>query len=71
MSDAVSQKSTKPTHSICKKIGTRNGNEFETIGVAWAREGGGLYIKLVGTQVIEGGFYAFANKDEDTTQGGQ
>jgi hypothetical protein len=70
MSDTVASKNTKPTHSICKKISTRSGNDFETIGVAWARENGGLYIKLVGTQVIEGGFYAFVNKDEEAAQGG-
>ena len=68
MSDNVSNKGKKPNYSICKKIRTRGGNEFQPIGVAWAREDGGLYIKLAGTQIIDDGFYAFPNKTQDATQ---
>lgn len=50
--------STEPTHNLRKKIGYGKKSEFETIGVAWAREDGGFYIKLYGTQVIDSGFYA-------------
>ena len=49
----------KPTHSIRKRSGTGRKAEFETLGVAWQRDDGGLYIKLYGTQIVEGGFYAF------------
>lgn len=49
----------KPTHTIRKRNGKGRNAEFETLGVAWEREGGGLYIKLYGTQIVEGGFYAF------------
>jgi len=63
--------STKPTHTLRKKVGYGKQVDFETIGVAWAREDGGLYIKLHGTQIIDSGFYAFQNKDQTITEGGQ
>tara|TARA_B100001989_G_scaffold225621_1_gene180762 strand:- start:872 stop:1093 length:222 start_codon:yes stop_codon:yes gene_type:complete len=57
---------TKPTHNICKSVGHGKNSSLETIGAAWSRDDGGLYIKLHGTQIIEGGFYAFPiNKDEN------
>ena len=65
----INQKaSTKPTHNLRKKVGYGKQTDFETIGVAWTREDGGFYIKLYGTQIIDGGFYAFLVKevaDED------
>jgi len=67
----LEKKSDKPTHTIRKKHWTGKRSEYELLGVAWQRDDGGLYIKLHGTQVIDGGFYAFPNKDETTTQGGQ
>lgn len=65
-------KNTKPTHTLRKNTGGygRHAN-FETIGVAWEREEGGLYIKLYGTQIIDSGFYVFPNQNEATTEGGQ
>jgi len=65
------KKPSAPTHAICKKTWNGKRTEFETLGVAWRREDGGLYIKLHGTQIVEGGFYAFPNKDTSTTEGGQ
>ena len=62
--------SSKPTHIVRKKFWTGRKSDFETLGVAWERENGGLYIKLTGTQIIEGGFYVFPNKEE-TQEGGQ
>lgn len=53
-------KSTLPTHNIRRKIGYGKQANFETIGVAWERDDGGLYIKLHGIQVVDSGFYAFA-----------
>ena len=63
--------STKPTHTLRKKVGYGKQTSFESIGVAWAREDGGLYIKLHGTQIIDSGFYAFQNKDQTTHESGQ
>jgi len=58
------RKSSAPTHAVCKKIWNGKRTEFETLGVAWKRDDGGLYIKLHGTQIIEGGFYVFTNKEK-------
>lgn len=55
---------SKPTHNLRKKVGYGKNTEFESIGVAWAREDGGFYIKLYGTQVIDGGFYALPIKQD-------
>ena len=48
----------KPTHNLRMKVGYGKQVHFETIGVAWAREDGGFYIKLHGTQIIDSGFFA-------------
>ena len=63
----------QPTHTLRKKKGYGKKAEFETIGVAWTREDGGFYIKPYGTQIIDGGFYAFPIKaqSEDNTESGQ
>ncbi len=66
------KQNTKPTHFVSKKYWSGKRTEFETIDVAWDREEGkGLYVKLYGTQVIEGGFYIFPNKDSDNGEAGQ
>lgn len=62
---------SKPTHNLRKKVGYGKNTDFETIGVAWEREDGGMYIKLYGTQVIDGGFYAFPIKEQTTDESGQ
>lgn len=63
----------QPTHTLRKKKGYGKKAEFETIGVAWTREDGGFYVKPYGTQIIDGGFYAFPIKEqsEDNAEGGQ
>ena len=61
---------TKPTHSLRMKVGYGKQVHFETIGVAWAREDGGFYVKLHGTQVVDSGFYAFPIKDQAANEGG-
>lgn len=33
---------SKPTHNLRKKVGYGKKTEFESIGVAWAREDGGF-----------------------------
>jgi len=64
--------SNKPTHTLRKRTGRSKNATYETLGVAWVREDGGLYMKLYGTQIIEGGFYAFpiaaAEEPEVTTE---
>ncbi len=59
-----------PTHSIRRKFWNGKRTDFETLGVAWDRDDGGLYIKLHGTQIIESGFYAFPINN-DTSGDGQ
>ncbi len=68
------KKPSTPTHAVCKKFWNGKRNEFETLGVAWQRDDGGLYIKLHGTQIIDGGFYVFPNREKNqttSTEGGQ
>lgn len=63
--------SNRPTHNLAKKVRYGKNSDFENLGVAWARDDGGFYCKFYGTQIIEGGFYAFPVKDEDNQEGGQ
>ena len=60
---AATSESNRPTHTVRKKIGTGKKAEFETLGAAWDRKDGSFYIKLYGTQIVEGGFYVFPAKD--------
>ena len=52
-----SKTNAKPTHTLRKKVGYGKQTDFETIGAAWAREGGG--------------FYAFPIKDQAAKESGQ
>lgn len=61
-------KNSRPTHIARKKIGRGRNVTFETLGVAWVREDGSLYIKPYGTQIIEGGFYVFPTADQESGQ---
>jgi hypothetical protein len=61
---AATSESNRPTHYVRKKIGTGKKADFETLGAAWDRGDGSLYIKLHGTQIVDGGFYVFPVKDE-------
>lgn len=60
----TSNGNTKPTHIARKKVGQGKHAEFETIGAAWDRGDGSMYIKPYGTQIIEGGFYVFPMSSE-------
>lgn len=60
----------RPTHTLRKPIGRGKNAGFETLGVAWDRGDGSLYIKPCGTQVIDGGFYAFPVQTEDADKEG-
>ncbi|MCB9957166.1 MAG: hypothetical protein H6843_00980 [Rhodospirillaceae bacterium] len=55
----------KPTHIARKRLGRGKNAGFETLGVAWERQDGSLYVKPYGTQIIEGGFYVFRINDAD------
>lgn len=61
---AAAGESNRPTHYVRKKIGTGKKADFETLGAAWDRKDGSLYIKLHGTQIVAGGFYVFPVKEE-------
>lgn len=59
----------RPSHIVRKKVGRGKNTDFETLGVAWDRGDGSLYIKPYGTQIIEGGFYVFpAASDQESGQ---
>lgn len=58
----------KPTHTVRSKTGSGRNATYDTIGVAWQRENGGLYIKLYGTQIISSGFYVSPNSSQDAAQ---
>lgn len=55
----------KPTHIVRKRVGRGEDASFETLGVAWERQDGSLYVKPYGTQLIQGGFYVFRSGDAD------
>ncbi|MEM9388076.1 MAG: hypothetical protein AAGA68_23675 [Pseudomonadota bacterium] len=65
----VPEDSNRPTHIVRKKRGPGRKSDFETLGVAWAHEDGKFYVKLYGTQVIEGGFYVFPNRNDNPEAG--
>ena len=58
--------SNRPTHIVRKKVGRGKNADFETLGVAWDRGDGSLYIKPYGTQIIEGGFYVFPTPEQES-----
>ncbi|MCG7870512.1 MAG: hypothetical protein JAZ11_00230 [Candidatus Thiodiazotropha lotti] len=59
----------RPSHIVRKKVGRGKRAEFETLGVAWDRGDGSLYVKPYGTQIIEGGFYVFpVSADQESGQ---
>lgn len=62
----------RPTHTLRKNNGGYGKHaNFETIGVAWEREEGGLYVKPYGMQIIDGGFYVFPNIDQTQAESGK
>lgn len=64
----ATSENNRPTHYVRKKIGTGKKADFETLGAAWDRGDGSLYIKLHGTQIVEGGFYVFPVKEQESSQ---
>lgn len=63
------KQSSKPTHYVSQKKGYGKQASFQNIGVAWQRKEGGMYVKLHGTQIVEGGFYILEHK-EPSPEGG-
>jgi len=59
-------KDNKPTHYVRTLVGHGKNSHFETIGVAWKREHQDMYVKLHGTQIVEGGFYILPNNASAT-----
>jgi hypothetical protein len=57
--ETQANQNARSTHIVRKKTGRGKRTDFETLGVAWDRGDGSLYIKPYGTQIIEGGFYVF------------
>lgn len=49
----------KPDYVAKKQEGYGKQVSFERVGAAWSREDGGLYLKLHGTQIIDGPVYLF------------
>lgn len=49
----------KPDFVAKKQEGFGKNVSFVRIGAAWSREDGGLYLKLHGTQIIDGPIYLF------------
>ena len=43
-------------------------SQLERIGVAWNREDGGIGLRLVGTQVVDGDIYLYPNEAETGDQ---
>ena len=67
--NAANSGNARPSHIVRKKIGRGKYADFETLGVAWDRGDGSLYIKPYGTQIIEGGFYVFpTSADQESGQ---
>ncbi len=64
-------KDNKPTHYVRTLTGHGKNSHFETIGVAWKREGKDMYVKLHGTQIVECGFYILPNNASATDESGQ
>lgn len=49
----------RPDFAVKLRKGTGDKASFEQIGVAWERENGTMYCRLVGSQVVSNGFYLF------------
>lgn len=50
----------QPTHDVSVKRGSGDEARYERIGAGWQREDGSIYVKLVGTQLVTGGFTLYA-----------
>ncbi len=64
-------KGNKPTHYVRSLVGHGEDARFETIGAAWVAEGKETYVKLHGTQIVDGGFYILANGAKANQESGQ
>ncbi len=60
------QNNSKTKPDLIAKIREHKGDQtnFLTIGAAWTKEDGGIYVKLYGNQIIDAPFYLFpANRE--------
>ncbi len=49
----------QPTHDV--RVQRADGG-YETIGAAWPKDNGGLWVKLSGEQIITRGFYVLPRR---------
>ena len=57
-----------PTHVVKVRHGYGKGATYEQIGVAWTNEGGSLYVKLYGTQVVSEGFTLYELPEKEKAE---
>lgn len=56
---------TKPNLAVKTKEQRGDNVNFHTIGAAWTKDDGSVYVKLYGTHIINEPFYLFpANREE-------
>lgn len=60
------QTATKNRPNFALKVRNDTGDNvrFDQIGVAWKRDNGSMFCRLVGNQVISSGFYLFPINQE-------
>lgn len=57
--------SNKPTHVVKVRNGSGTNVTYDRIGVGWEnQEEGSLYVRVHGTQIIEGGFTCYPIEDQ-------
>lgn len=57
--------SNTPTYLVKQMRGYGKNRNWERLGAAWEKEDGSIYVKLHGTQIVEGGFNLFKNEPAD------
>ena len=57
--------SNRPEFVVKQRKGYGKNVSYERLGVAWKNEDGSFYVKLYGTQIIEGGFTLYKITDGD------
>ncbi|MCB0627567.1 MAG: hypothetical protein KDC43_27500 [Saprospiraceae bacterium] len=65
MSNNDTQEKTKPTHYAKVRHGQGQQASYEQIGAAWDNGDGSLYVRLHGTQIVQGGFSLYPAKSAE------
>lgn len=59
----------QPTHIVKKREGHGKKATYERIGAAWLNEeDGSVYVRVHGTQIIDGGFTCYPIEDRGASQ---